>query len=134
ISNFIYPIVVAVSALTTFTTPFLIKYSTPFAEWLTGKMPRRWVKRIERYSANAQLIRAASTWAIVLRASIIQIIIHSVIIVAGILLAAKYLLPLAEGSPFGNLIAALATLVLLSPFLWALSLRRIAQDEVEQLW
>ncbi len=132
-SKFLYPIVVAVSAVTTFTTPFMIKASTPFADWLSKNLPRRWVKRIERYSANAQAIRSASTWQIVLRASLIQIVINSVIIVAGMLLAAKYLLPLAEGSPFGNVIAALATFALLSPFLWALSLRRVATKEVQQL-
>lgn len=133
ISDFLYPIVVAVSAITTFTTPFLIKFSGRMAEWLSDNLPRRWVKRIERYSAHAQSIRSASIWQIVLRAWLIQVVINSVIIVAGILLAARYLLPLAEGSRFGNVIAALATVMILSPFLWALSLRRVAANEVQQL-
>ncbi|MFT3794274.1 cation:proton antiporter [Flavobacterium sp.] len=132
-SDFLYPIVVAVSAVTTFTTPFLIKFATPFAEKLEQKLPRKWIKRIEKYSSNAQAIKTASNWQIVLRAYILQIIIHSVIITAIILLSARYVLPMTEGSKFGNILAALGTLIVLSPFLWALSLRRVAVEQVKAL-
>lgn len=129
-SSFLYPIVVAVSAVTTFTTPFMIKLSTPFSEYLSKKLPRRWTKRIERYSANAQAIKSVSNWQIVINAYLVQVIVHSVIIVAAILLSSKYLLPLVKDFQFGNAIGALITLVVLSPFLWALSLRRVAVNEV----
>lgn len=129
-SSFLYPIVVAVSAVTTFTTPFMIKLSTPFSEYLSKKLPRKWTKRIERYSANAQAIKSVSNWQIVINAYLVQVIVHSVIIVAAILLSSKYLLPLVTDFQFGNALAALITLVLLSPFLWALSLRRVAVNEV----
>ena len=129
-SSFLYPIVVAVSAVTTFTTPFMIKLSTPFSEYLSKKLPRRWTKRIERYSANAQAIKSVSNWQIVINAYLVQVIVHSVIIVAAILLSSKYLLPLVNDFQFGNAIGALITLVVLSPFLWALSLRRVAVNEV----
>jgi len=132
-SDFLYPIVVAVSAVTTFTTPFMVKLSTPFSGYLERKLPRRWVKRIERYSANTEAIKSVSTWQIVLRAYLTQVIIHSIIIVAIILLSSKYLLPLVEDSRFGNAIAALITVVILSPFLWALSLRRVAVEQVQEL-
>ena len=129
-SDFLYPIVVAVSAVTTFTTPFMIKFATPFSEFLENKLPRKWIKRIERYSANAQSIKLVTNWQIVVRAFLTQVIIHSVIIVAIILLSSKYILPLVEDLKFGNLFGALITLVIISPFLWALSLRRVAVNEV----
>ena len=129
-SDFLYPIVVAVSAVTTFTTPFMVKFATPFSEYLEKKLPRKWIKKIERYSANAQSIKLVSNWQIVVRSFLTQVIIHSVIIVAIILLSSKFILPLVEGSQFGNLFAALITIVILSPFLWALSLRRVAVKEV----
>lgn len=129
-SDFLYPIVVAVSAVTTFTTPFMIKFATPFSDFLEKKLPRKWLKRIERYSANAQSIKLVTNWQIVVRAFLTQVIIHSVIIVAMILLSSKFILPLVEGSKFGNLLGALITLVIISPFLWALSLRRVAVKEV----
>ena len=129
-SDFLYPIVVAVSAVTTFTTPFMIKFATPFSEFLEDKLPRKWIKRIERYSANTQAIKLASNWQIVVRAFLTQVIIHSVIIVAVILLSSKYILPLVQNLNFGNLFGALITLLIISPFLWALSLRRVAVKEV----
>jgi CPA2 family monovalent cation:H+ antiporter-2 len=132
-SDFLYPIVVAVSAITTFTTPFMVRLSTPMADWLARKLPRKWTKRIERYSANAQSIRSVSNWQIVIRAYLVQVIIHSVIITAVVLLSAKYLLPFANHYRFGNALASLLTLFLISPFLWALSLRRVAVDQVQQL-
>ena len=129
-SSFLYPIVVAVSAVTTFSTPFMIKMATPFSEFLAKKLPRRWVKRIERYSANAQSIRSVSNWQKVLNAFLIQVIVVSVIIVATILLSSQFILPLVQGFKFGNALGALITLIVLSPFLWALSLRRVAVNEV----
>ncbi len=132
-SNFLYPIVVAVSAVTTFTTPFMVKLSTPFSKYLHRKLPKKWIKSIDRYSANTQAIKSVSKWRIILRAYIVQVVINSVIIVAIILLSSKYILPFTIGSSFGNAIGAVITLIVISPFLWALSLRRIAVKEVTEL-
>ena len=129
-SDFLYPVVVAVSAVTTFTTPFMVKFATPFSEYLEHHLPRKWTKRIERYSANAQSIKLVSNWQIVVRAFLTQAIIHSAIIVAVILVSSKYLLPFVEGFHFGKVVGALITLIIISPFLWALSLRRVAANEV----
>jgi CPA2 family monovalent cation:H+ antiporter-2 len=133
-SDFLYPIVVAVSAVTTFTTPYMVKMGTPVAIFMEKKLPRKWIKNIEQYSANADAIKTVSIWQKALRAYLIQILLHSIIIVALVLLATEYILPLVEGSKFGNGMAALITLVLLSPFLWALSFRRIAVTEVTELF
>jgi CPA2 family monovalent cation:H+ antiporter-2 len=133
ISDFVYPIVVTVSAITTFSTPFMVKFSTPFSLYLERKLPRRWVKKIERYSANTDAIKSVSTWQIVIRSYLTQVIIHSIIIVAIIVSSSKYLLPLVQDSRFGNALAAFITVVILSPFLWALSLRRVAVEQVQEL-
>lgn len=133
-SDFLYPIVVAVSAVTTFTTPFMVKMAVPFSEYLEKKLPRKWVKRIARYSGNAQAIRSVSTWQIVLRAYMLQIIIHTIIITAIILLSSKFVLPLVEDYQFGSPLAALITIIIIAPFLWALALRRVAVKEVEILF
>ena len=96
-------------------------------------MNLKWIKKIDRYSANTQAIKSVSKWRIILRAYIMQVVIHSVIIVSLILLSSKYILPLTIGSNFGNAIGAVITLIAISPFLWALSLRRIAVKEVTEL-
>ncbi len=134
IGNYVYPVVVAVSALTTFTTPYMIRWSTQFSEFLSRKLPRKWTKSIERYSANTQAIRSATTWQIAIRAFLLQIVVHSVIIVAVILLSAEYMLPLVSEVRYGNMLGAVITLFVISPFLWALSLRRVAVKEVEILF
>ncbi len=132
-SNFLYPIIVAVSAITTFTTPFMVKAGVPFSIFLEKKMPRKWRKQIERYSANAQSIKSASNWQIVLRAYLIQVVIHSVIIVAIVLLSNQYVLPMVADTRFGSLIVAAGTLIAVSPFLWALAMRRVAVEQVREL-
>lgn len=133
-SEFLYPIVVAVSAITTFTTPFMVKLAEPFSVYLEKKLPKKWLKGITRYSTNAQAIRAVSTWQVVIRAHLVQIVIHSIIITAIVLMSSNFVLPFVTNTKFGNPIAALITLVIISPFLWALSLRRVAVNEVEILF
>jgi len=132
-SDFLYPIVVAVSAVTTFTTPFMIKMSMPFYEKLEKVLPQKWLTAIDNYSTNSQSIKATSNWQVVLRSTMTQVVISSVIIIAIILLADLYISPLVIDSKFGNAAAALITLVIIAPFLWALSLRRVAQDAMEEL-
>lgn len=50
-SPFLYPIAVASSAITTFTTPYLIRASDPFYAWLEKKLPLPILERMERYRA-----------------------------------------------------------------------------------
>lgn len=133
-SSFLYPVVVAVSAVTTFTTPFMVKLAIPFSEYLEKTLPRKWTKRIERYSSNAQAIRSVSTWQVVIRTHLLHIILHTIIITSIILMSSKFILPLVENSKFGNAIAALITMIVIAPFLWAISLRRVAEKEVEILY
>jgi CPA2 family monovalent cation:H+ antiporter-2 len=132
-SSFLYPIVVAVSAVTVFTTPFMIKYSLPFSEYLSQKLPRKLTKRIERYSASTQAIKTVSLWQTVINAFLIQVIVLAVIILAIILLSSRYIEPLVDDYRFGNALGALITLSIIAPFLWALAFRRVALAEVEEL-
>ncbi len=132
-STFLYPIVVAVSAVTVFTTPFMVKYSLPFSEYLVHNLPRKWTKRIERYSASTQAIKTVSLWQTVINAFLVQVIVLVVIILAIILISSRYILPLVADYHLGNPLGALITITILSPFLWALAFRRVATAEVEQL-
>ena len=130
---FLYPIVVAVSAVTVFTTPFMIKYSLPFSEYLAHNLPRKWTKRIERYSASTQAIKTVSLWQSVINAFLIQVVALVVIILGIILLSSRFILPLVKDYHLGNTLGALITLSIIAPFLWALAFRRVAVNEVEQL-
>lgn len=132
-SDFIYPIIVAVSAITTFTTPYMIKKADGFASFLERKIPKRILDSIERYTTNAQRVRTTSSWQKVLRANLIHILIHSIIIIAIILLAGRFISPLLKDHEWGSYLVAAVTLIILMPFFWALSAKRLAADAMADL-
>jgi CPA2 family monovalent cation:H+ antiporter-2 len=137
-SDFLYPIAVVAAAITTFTTPYLIKLSEPFYNLLIKVLPEKWLDAIGRYSSGTQGITTLSDWRILLRAYIFNTIIHSVIIIAVIFFALRYVHPfitenIAEGAN-GTIISIVVSLILMSPFLWALSIRRIQKVAYSHLW
>jgi CPA2 family monovalent cation:H+ antiporter-2 len=95
----------------------MVKLSTPFSKYLERNLPKKWTKRIERYSAN-KLFWSESNWQIVLRAYLLQVIIHSTIIVSIILLSSTYVLPKRLKIRPCNCVALL-TLIIISPFICA---------------
>jgi CPA2 family monovalent cation:H+ antiporter-2 len=137
-SEFLYPIAVAAAAITTFTTPYLIKLSEPFYNFLNKKLPKKWLNGIERYSSSTAGITTLSDWKILLRSYMFNTIIHSVIIISIILLTARYLNPfIANQLNVGSnatIISVIISFALMSPFLWALSIRRIQKTAYSHLW
>lgn len=137
-SAFLYPIAVAASAVTTFTTPFLIRQAGPFYSLLERKLPAKWVKSLNRYSSGTQQLSAFSEWKILLNAYMVNLAVHSVLILALILLSQEYLYPMMM-EVFSNLAVAtittvVVTLLLMVPFIWALAIRRIAREAYKNLW
>jgi CPA2 family monovalent cation:H+ antiporter-2 len=90
----------------------MVKMATLFRV-LERKLPEM-VKKIARYSTNTQAIKSATTWQVVLRTTMLQIVIHTIIITAIILLSSKFVL---ESLKFGNAIAALITIIIISHFM-----------------
>lgn len=137
-SAFLYPIAVAASAVTTFATPFLIRKASPFYAFLEKKLPKRWVKTLNRYSSGTQQLSAFSEWKVLLRAYMVNFAVHSVLILAIIFLSQEFLYPLILDI-FDNFVAAtvitvVITLMLMVPFIWALAIRRIAREAYRNLW
>ena len=137
-SEFLYPIAVAVSAITTFSTPYLIKSSEPFYNYLAGALPERWIKGIGQYSSSTAKITNTSDWNQLLKAYALNIAIHSVIIVAIIFIAIRFIHPtiVAYGGSEMNadLTSLLFLIVLMMPFLWALAGRQIEKQAYTHLW
>src|SRR3546814_7549886 len=67
ISDFLFPVAVGASAITTFTTPYLINLSGPFHDALVKILPKKWVDALHAYSSNTQKIQAESDWKKVLK-------------------------------------------------------------------
>lgn len=137
-SDFLYPIAVTAAAITTFTTPYLIRLSEPFYKLLLKVLPERWLDAIGRYSSGTEGITKLSDWKILLRSYISNTIIHSVIIIAIIFLANRFLHPFVQlnitSGINGTIISVAVSFVLMAPFLWALSIRRIQRKAYSHLW
>ncbi|HTD92987.1 MAG TPA: cation:proton antiporter, partial [Chitinophagaceae bacterium] len=131
-SEFLYPIAVAVSAITTFTSPYLIRASEPFYLWLNRKLPARWVGAINRYSSRAQTISNSTDWQVYVRSGIVQTLMVSVITTAIVLLSSYYLLPFTQTklgiNTYTTIIGAVLTLALMAPFLWSLAIKQHRKD------
>jgi len=137
-SSFLYPIAVAVAAITTFTTPYLIKFSEPFYHFLAKILPQKWLDAISQYSSSTAGITTLSDWKILLRSYVFNTIIHSVIIISIIFLSYRHVQPFIS-SHFSNeksalIISVAVSFILMSPFLWALSIRRIQKTAYSHLW
>ncbi|WP_443937940.1 cation:proton antiporter domain-containing protein [Pedobacter sp. MW01-1-1] len=137
-SEFLYPIAVATSAITTFASPYLIKLAEPFYQFLNKTLPKKWLDGIERYSSSTEGITTKSDWKILLRAYIMNTIIHSVIIIAILFIAYQVVQPFIEqnfaSSILSKSISLTISFILMAPFLWALSLQRIQKTAYSHLW
>jgi len=137
-SGFIYPIAVAASAITIFTTPYLIKLSEPLYNFLNRVLPKKWLDGIERYSSSTEGITTLSDWKILLRAYAFNTVIHAVMIIAVIFLASRYVQPFIAlhvvNGINSTIISTIVSFILMAPFLWALSFRRIQKTAYSHLW
>jgi CPA2 family monovalent cation:H+ antiporter-2 len=133
-SDFLYPVAVAVSVLTTFTTPFMIKLSEPVYKQLDRLLPGKWKKSMTAYSVGAQNISEITEWKKVIRSYVINIIIFSVIIIAIILLSTRIIAPFFSDYNGSQFITVAVCLIVLSPFLWALAFRRPHSQNYASVW
>ncbi len=133
-SDFLYPIAVAVSVITAFTTPYMIRLSDPVYKWIEHILPIKWKKLLESYSVGAQNISEISDWNKLLRFYILNVVVFSVIIITIILISTQYLTPLFAEKEWNRIILTFATLVLLSPFLWALAFSRTQRQAYANVW
>lgn len=131
-SGFLYPIVVAVSAITTFTTPFFIKNSLKAYHQLKIILPKKWEDRLDNYSSETQTIYKTNHWKKYITGVISHIVIHSVIIAGIVFVSISYLIPLSNGA-FTYYLYIFLTVVAFLPFLYALALQRVAATSLNKL-
>ena len=120
----IYPIVVAVSVLTTFTTPYFIKMSNPVCDFVERHLPRRLHFLIDRYTQDVTSESATKElWVSLFKRYLWRVMLYSIILIAISLISLKMMLPwLMEIMPSWYKLAGSAiTLMVMAPFLLALS-------------
>lgn len=128
----LYPIIVAVSVITIFTTPYFVKMSQPAYKFIENHLPERMRFLIDRYSK--QVVDTNSTkrlWKDIISRYLGRMLIYSVILIAIILVSRQFLFPLLEEylNNWGRFCATAITLVIMLPFLFALSFSSIKPDE-----
>lgn len=124
LNDSLYPIIVAVSVLTIFTTPYFIKMSDGAASFAERHLPRSFTALIDRYSQQTYDSNETRTlWRAVLTRNLWRIVLYSVILLAEILLSRLILFPFAESHMprFGHLAATVVTVAAMLPFLAALT-------------
>lgn len=138
ISDFLFPVAVGASAITTFTTPYLIKFSEPTYNWLVKRIPDRWLQRLNRYSSSTENIKAESTWRIVFKSYARISLINGVIVLAIMLLSINFLHPMLEmaieNEFITNVVTIIITIAVASPFLWAFMTRKPDNMAYRELW
>lgn len=138
ISDYLYPIAVGVSVLTTFTTPFMMQFAEPIYRFAQRKMPSRWLESLEQYSSSSQLIEGESKWRQLIRYYFQHILLNGVVITAIILFMNYFVEPFFDNYLGVNLVSksvsALIGLLLMSPFIWALTGKKIHRIVYKELW
>lgn len=134
----LYPIVVAVSVITTFFTPYFIKFAEPAYEWLLPRMPQRVKLLLDRYTKqeSASVSVEKKIWKAVLGRYAWRILLYSTLLIAIIVVSDSYLLPIMDemiGETWGDVVASGITLTVMAPFLLALSMPSTKRSEWEAL-
>lgn len=137
-SDFLYPIVVAVSVFTTFTTPYMIRLAVPAYNALYNHLPSRWRQLLDRYASGAPgVVGQENHWRAYLMEVGRVLLIYGVLCVAVVAVMFNAVYTLAERflpSTWVGGVMASATIVLLSPFLRLLMIKKNHSAAFQALW
>ena len=90
---FLYPIIVAVSVLTTFTTPFCLKLARPMVGWLETHLPKSFLAALDRWGQIRRRQREPGDWALFLQGYFRSFALYGVLALGVVLLGVRRLLP-----------------------------------------
>ena len=136
-SHFLYPIVVAVSVITTFLTPYMIRLAVPAYNVIDKYMPSRWRRLLDRYSSGASVANHSNNWKKLVIAIIRIVLIYAVLSIAVTALFLHFIVPLATdmlGDLWGRILGAALTIAAIAPFLRAMIMKKNRSEEFKSLW
>lgn len=136
-SEFLFPVAVGVSAITTFTTPYLIKSADSVYNVLNVVVPKRILKSIEIYSSDTQHIKDESKWKIIIQRTIKNLALNTIIVVAITFFTKSFILEVLSthiNPLIANIITMIITLIIAIPFLWALIGTRVSKQLMRDFW
>lgn len=136
-SDFLYPIVVAVSVITTFLTPYMIRFAEPASNFVDTHLPERWQKFLLHYASGSQTVNHESLWKKLIFALLRITVVYSIVSAAVVAIAFRFLVPFfKESLPgiWGALMSALVIILFISPFLRAIMIKKNHSVEFVTLW
>lgn len=136
IDEFIYPVIVAVSVITIFVTPYVMKLSDPFYEFLNRKLPESWKLHLEN-RGKWKAEKEENVWNSLLSQIAKIVAIYSILSIAVVSLSLNYLKPVVLSylpNFWGELLVAAVTIILISPFLRAIVWKKNHSQEYKYLW
>ena len=141
IGDFLYPVVVAVSVITTFLTPYMIRFATPAYNALEKRLPTRVIKSLNHLSMSHPDSNEKSQWKSLLTQMTTNTVVYSILSVAVITVMFTFLLPFTrrllpgwELHWYANAITGVITVLCISPFLRAMVMKKNHSEEFKALW
>ena len=141
ISNFLYPVVVAVSVITTFLTPYMIKLANPSYDFLEKRIPNKWVRSLNHLAMSHPNTTEKSKRKKLLLQMGRNTLIYSILSAATIALMFTFALPFFQRLLPGEhlqlyvrIITGVLTVLLIAPFLRAMVMKKNHSDEFMALW
>ena len=139
--SYIYPVIVAVSVITTFTTPYGIRLASPLADAIDKRIPQKMKDKLDRYAQRQNSVNLESDWKKLIKYYSVRIIIYSIILTAILLAAIKWLYPfmndkLSDLHPIAiGIINFQITALFMAPFLLGLMIqKKDIRPTVLKLW
>lgn len=142
ISDFLYPVVVAVSVITTFLTPYMLKAAIPCYEFMERRLPRKWIRRLDHMGAIHHTTQTENNhWRALLKAMAWNVVIYSILSVAVVAIMLSLFLPFMrrllpgwELHWWANGITGILTVAMISPFLRSMIMKKNHSEEFKALW
>lgn len=137
ISKFLYPVVVAVSVITTFLTPYMIRLATPCYAVLERRLPKKWIATMNNITLSRQSSQPEGYWRSLVKQMLRITLIYSILSAAGIALMFTFFLPFVRHLLphwWANAVCGLVTLLVISPFLRAIMMKKNHSEEFKALW
>lgn len=138
IDSVIYPVIVAVSIITTFTTPYLIRLANPAIRLIEKKLPSQIKLALENYSHAASARQGGENlWKLALRKYLLKLGLYSILLTGITGISLTYFIPfLASAFPsvWAQHIGVVLTILVMAPLLWNMSVKRIKDKTLSQLW
>ena len=138
ISDFLYPVVVAVSVITTFLTPYMIRLATPAYGALEHRLPTRLIRLLNQLSMSRPNTTESSKWKQLLRQmaviTVVYGILSSAVIALMFMLFHPFISRILPDGWYANAITGVLTVLLISPFLRAMVMKKNRSEEWKVLW